>query len=50
VKLPEIKYSIDKLVDVIRNYDVKNFLLDSTRTVPTVEVGESREVGTNYLP
>ncbi len=25
--LPEIKHSIDKMVDVIRNYDIKNLLL-----------------------
>ena len=42
--LPEIKYSIDKMVEVIRNYDIKHLLLDSTRTVFSVGEEQSKEV------
>jgi hypothetical protein len=42
--LPEIKHSIDTLVDHIKNYDVKKILLDSTRTLISVSDEESREV------
>ena len=42
--LPEIKHSIDILVDTVKNYDVKNVMLDSTRTVFSVSAEESREV------
>lgn len=46
--IPEIKHSIDILVDNVRNYDVKRVLLDSTRTLILVSEAESREVAT-YL-
>lgn len=46
--LSEIKYSIDILVDTVRNYDIRKLLLDSTRTVSTVSEEQSREVAT-YL-
>ncbi|WP_161888680.1 hypothetical protein [Pontibacter russatus] len=42
--LPEIKHSIDILMDNVRNYDVKRILLDSTKTVISVSEEESREV------
>ncbi|MFD3003924.1 hypothetical protein ACFS7Z_26445 [Pontibacter toksunensis] len=34
--LPDIKRSLDTLVDTVTHYDVKRLLLDSTRTVTTV--------------
>ncbi|HEY4650436.1 MAG TPA: hypothetical protein VIG72_03435 [Pontibacter sp.] len=46
--LPEIKHTINLMMDVIRNYDVKRLLLDSTRTVISVTEEESRDVAT-YL-
>jgi len=46
--LPEIKHSINIMVDNIRNYDVKKILLDSTKTIVSVGEAESREVAT-YL-
>ena len=46
--LPEIKNSINILVENVRNYDVKKLLLDSTRTISSVTEEESREVAT-YL-
>lgn len=42
--LPEIKHSIDILVDTIKNYDIKRLLLDSTRTVIDVSEEESIEI------
>lgn len=42
--LPEIKHSIDILVDTVKNYDVKKVLLDATHTVMSVDVEESREI------
>ena len=42
--LPEIKHSINILVDTIKGYDVKKLLLDSTRTVIAVDEAESREI------
>lgn len=42
--LPEIKHSIDIMIDNVRNYDVKRVLLDSTRTVISVSEEESRQV------
>lgn len=42
--LPEIKHSIDILIDNVKNYDVKRILLDSTRTVISVSEEESREI------
>lgn len=42
--LPEIKHSIDIMVDNVKSYDVKRVLLDSTRTVISVSDEESREV------
>ena len=42
--LPEIKHTINILVDTIRNYDVKRVLLDSTKTVISVTAEESRNV------
>lgn len=46
--LPEIKHSIDIMVDIIKNYDIKKVLLDSTRTAISVSSEESREI-TVYL-
>jgi hypothetical protein len=46
--LPEIRNSIDILVDTIRNYDVKKVLLDSSKTHVGVDRERSREV-TMYL-
>lgn len=46
--LSEVKHSIDKMLQIIRSYDIKYLLLDSTRTVSSVEENESREVAT-YL-
>ncbi|MFD2513480.1 hypothetical protein ACFSRY_06350 [Pontibacter locisalis] len=42
--LPEIKHSIDIMIDIIKNYDVKKLLLDSTSTLISVSDEESREV------
>lgn len=42
--LPEIKHSIDIMTDIIKNYDVKKLLLDSTNTSISVSEDESREV------
>ena len=42
--LPEIKHTIDIIVDVMKSYDVKKMLLDSTKTVSSVTEDESREV------
>ena len=42
--LGEIKYSIDLLVQAIRNYDVRLLMLDSSRTVISVSPEESREI------
>ncbi|MFD3003810.1 hypothetical protein ACFS7Z_25870 [Pontibacter toksunensis] len=46
--LSEIKRSIDTLLDTVNNYDVKQLLLDSTRTIISVGDVESREIAT-YL-
>ena len=46
--LPEIKHSIDILVENVRNYDVKYVLLDSTNTVVSVTPEESSEI-TSYM-
>ena len=40
--LPEIKHSIDIMIDNVKNYDVKRILLDSTRTVISVSDEESK--------
>ncbi|MFD2248038.1 hypothetical protein [Pontibacter ruber] len=45
--LPEIKHSIDILVDTVKNYDVKKVLIDSTDTVMSVTAEESREIATH---
>lgn len=42
--LPEIKHSIDIMIDNVKNYDVKRVLLDSTRTIISVGEEESRQV------
>lgn len=42
--IPEIKHSINILIETVKNYDVKRVLLDSTRTVSSVDEEESREV------
>lgn len=42
--LPEIKCSVDKIVEVIRNDVIKNLMLDSTRTVFTVGEDQSKGV------
>lgn len=42
--LPEIKHSVDILADVVKSYDVKKVLLDSTKTVVDVTPEESREI------
>ena len=44
--LPEIKHSIDILVNNVRNYNVKYVLLDSTNTVVSVTPQESSEIAT----
>lgn len=46
--LPEIKYTIDVMVDIIKSYDIKKLMLDSSRTAIAVSDEESREVAT-YL-
>lgn len=46
--LPEIKHSINKLVENVISYDVKRLLLDSSHTVVAVEVEKSRGI-TTYL-
>ena len=42
--LPEIKHSINILVDTVKHYDVKRLLLDSSKTSVTVNSDESREI------
>jgi hypothetical protein len=42
--LPEIKHSINILIDTVKNYDVKRILLDSSKTTSTVSSEESREI------
>lgn len=42
--LPEIKHSLDIMVEVVRNYDIKKLMLDSNRTVSSVQESESRHV------
>lgn len=42
--LPEIKHSIEFLIDKVKNYDIKYLLLDTTRTVFSVSPEESREI------
>ncbi|MBC5773073.1 hypothetical protein H8S95_03280 [Pontibacter sp. KCTC 32443] len=46
--LPEIKHTIELIVDVIKSYDVRKLLLDSSKTVLSVEAHASREIST-YL-
>ena len=46
--LPEIKHTITTMIDVIKNYDVKKLLLDSSRTIVNVSEDESRDI-TTYL-
>ena len=46
--IPEIKHNIDTLVDIIRNYDIKNVCLDSSKTIVSVSAEESKQV-TSYL-
>ncbi len=45
--LPEIKHSIDILVEVVKNYDIKYLLLDSTATQIPVQEEQSREIANN---
>jgi len=42
--LLEIKHNINIIVDIIKSYDVKKLILDSTRTVIAVSEEESKEV------
>jgi hypothetical protein len=42
--LPEIKHNIDILVDMVRNYDVKRVLLDSSATIIDVSPDESSDI------
>ncbi|PVY43143.1 hypothetical protein [Pontibacter virosus] len=42
--LPEIKHTIDIMVDIIKSYDIKKLLLDSRRTLIDVTEEESREI------
>ena len=42
--LLEIKHNINIIVDIIKSYDVKKLILDSSRTVIAVSEEESREV------
>ncbi|MGV3539063.1 MAG: hypothetical protein ACO1OQ_04585 [Rufibacter sp.] len=46
--LPEIKNSIEVLIDTLVNYDVKRLLLDSSNTSVSVSPQESQEI-TVYL-
>ncbi|RDV11460.1 hypothetical protein DXT99_24685 [Pontibacter diazotrophicus] len=46
--LSEIKRSIDTLLDTMKHYDVKRLLLDSTRTIISVDDEQRREIAT-YL-
>ncbi|KAA6431685.1 hypothetical protein ACD591_11175 [Rufibacter glacialis] len=45
--LPEIKHTITQIVEVIKNYDIKKLLLDSTKTVISVPDEESRYISTS---
>lgn len=47
--IPEIKNSIDLIVENITNYDVKKLLLDSSRTVVTVPAEDSRKITTYFV-
>ena len=42
--LPEIKHSINILVDTVKHYDVKRVLLNSSNTTISVGPKESREI------
>ncbi|WP_162426719.1 hypothetical protein [Pontibacter pudoricolor] len=42
--LAEIKYTIDLMVDIIKSYDIKKLLLDSSKTRIAVSEEESREI------
>lgn len=44
--LAEIKHTINIMVDLIKNYDVKKLILDATKTIISVSDEESREVAT----
>jgi len=42
--LSEIKNTIDIMIEMIKNYDVKKLILDSSKTVISVSEEESREM------
>lgn len=42
--LPEIKHSINIIVETVRNYDIKLLLLDGRRTVSTTPTEEGRDI------
>ncbi|WP_192822086.1 hypothetical protein [Rufibacter sp. LB8] len=46
--IPEVKHSIDTLLETVRSYDVKNLLLDSSNSTSSVNEVESREIA-SYL-
>ena len=46
--IPEIKHTINTMIEVIKNYDVKKVLIDSSRTIINVSEDESRDI-TTYL-
>ncbi len=45
--LLEIKHSIDRMVEIIKNYDIKKLLLDSSGMQSTVSVEAGRDVATH---
>ena len=42
--LPEVKHTIDNMVDIIKNYDIGKLLLDSSRTSILVSTERSTEI------
>lgn len=46
--IPEVKYTIDLLIEHIKNYDIKRVMLDASKSLMKSEDERSREIST-YL-
>ncbi|MFC6996847.1 aldo-keto reductase family protein [Rufibacter roseus] len=46
--LAELHYTLESLVETIRSYDIKNLLVDATKTVVAIDQGDYEEISGKF--
>jgi predicted HAD superfamily phosphohydrolase YqeG len=46
--LPELHFTLESLVEIIRSFDIKNLLVDATKTVVAIEQEDYEEISGKF--